>query len=210
MPGSGDRKVRDRSAPSSQLSDSNKLEKAQQTKQRSRQQIRRLAIVGFFVIPLLTFGGFLGWRSLPPPNILLLVANFANSQHPDYRDDRQVTAKILQNLTIQMEPYADVKVQALDKTITEQQGSDFARTEGENKKAAIVIWGDYGVSPTNVLISVHFEVLKPPANLPKLGEEARGQAQNFKISQLDQFELQRPSFRRDDLSKLVHIGDGAV
>ncbi len=160
--------------------------KRQRTKQRSRQQIRRLAIVGFFLIPLLTCAGFFGWRSLPPANILLLVANFDGPNQQNY----QVTETLLRNLRNATKDYTDVKVQALNQTITEQQGSDVARAEGEQRKAAIVIWGDYGVTPTDVQISVHYELLKPPEIFPELGEEVDGKAQTLAIAELNSFKLQ--------------------
>jgi tetratricopeptide (TPR) repeat protein len=160
--------------------------KRQRTKQRSRQQVRRLAIAGFFLIPLLTCAVFFGWRSLPPTNILLLVANFDGPNQQNY----QVTETLLRNLRSATEAYTDVKVQALNQTITEQQGSDFARANGEQRKAAIVIWGEYGVTPTDVQISVHYELLKPPEDFPKLGEKADGKAQILAIAELNSFKLQ--------------------
>ena len=155
-------------------------------RQRSRQQIRRLAIVGFFLIPLLTCAGFFGWRSLPPPKVVLLIANFDGVDQQRY----QVTENILRNLRKATEPYADVKVQALNHTITEQQGSEVARAKGEQKKAAIVIWGEYGVTPTDVQIGFHYELLKPPEYFPELGEEANGKAQTLAIAELNSFKLQ--------------------
>ena len=178
--------LQDRSPPIAAGSATEEQVKKQRTKQRSRQQIRRLAIVGFFLIPLLTCGGFLGWRSLPPPKVLVLVANFDGVEQQNY----QVTENILRNLRNATESYADVKVQALNQTITEQQGSEVARVEGERKKAAIVIWGDYGATPDHVQISTHFEVLKPPAHFPKLEKAVSGEAQTLAIAELNSFKLQ--------------------
>jgi tetratricopeptide (TPR) repeat protein len=178
--------VQDKSAPDSELPDSDERVKAQRTRQQSRQRTRRLAIVGFVVIPLLTCAGFFVWQSLPPPNVLLLVADFDGVEQQNY----QVTENILRNLRKATESYADVRVQALNQPITEQQGSEVARTAGKQRKASIVIWGDYGVTPTNVQISVHFEVLKPPKNFPELGKTARGEAQTAAIAELNSFKLQ--------------------
>lgn len=64
-----------------------------------RRQIKqRLEIVGCFAIPLLTWSGFFIWQAFPPSKVLVLVANFANAQNADYRDDRRVTENILKNL----------------------------------------------------------------------------------------------------------------
>ena len=91
---------------------------------------RRLAIVACIAIPLLTGGGFFIWKATPPTQVVVLVANFANAQNADYRDDRGVTKQILRNLIEATEPYADVKVQALDRTIRVQEGSEVAQEIG--------------------------------------------------------------------------------
>lgn len=123
---------------------------------RQSRQFRRLAMVACAAIPLLTESGFFVWSALPPPHVLVLVANFANSQNADYRDDRRrVTDNILEKLQEAARPYADVKVQALDQTIRAQDGSRIARVKGEQRKAAIVIWGNYVVTNTHVQISVY-------------------------------------------------------
>ncbi|MBD2249297.1 tetratricopeptide repeat protein [Nostoc sp. FACHB-888] len=62
-----------------------------------------------------------------PPQMLI-------TQQQNY----QVTDNILRNLRNATDPsYADVKLQALNQTITEQQGSEVARAVGEHKKASI-------------------------------------------------------------------------
>jgi tetratricopeptide (TPR) repeat protein len=168
--------LQDRNAPDPEPSDSDGLVERQQINHRLRQRTRRLAIIGIFTIPLLTCGGFLTWRSLPPAHILLLVANFDGTNQQNY----QVTETVLRNLRKAAEPYADIRVQALNQTITEQQGSDVARAKGEQKKAAIVIWGEYGVTPTDVQMSVHYELL----NLPEIF------LQTSAIVELNRFKLQ--------------------
>ncbi|MCC5617787.1 hypothetical protein LC605_22375 [Nostoc sp. CHAB 5836] len=125
-----------------------------------------------------------------------MIANFDGVEPKDFvgvePKDYKVTITIIENLRRATEPYADVKVQALDKTITEQQGSEIARAEGEQKKASIVIWGSYGVTSTNVLVSTHFEVLRPPKYFPKLGTTARGEPQVLPRAELEEFKLQIP------------------
>ena len=178
--------VQDKSPPSSELPDADERVKKQQIKHRSRKQTRRLAIIGIFAIPLLTWGGFLGWRSLPSTHVLLLVADFDGVDPQKY----QVTENILRNLRNATEAYPDVKVQALNRTITEQQGSEFSRAAGEQKKASIVIWGEYGVTSDYVQVSTYFEVLKPPAVFPELEKTASGEAQTLAIAELNSFKLQ--------------------
>jgi len=178
--------LQDKNAPGSEPTDSDERVKAQRSKHRSRQGTRRLAIVGIFAIPLLTFTGFEVWRSMPAPGVLLLVANFDGVEQQNY----QVTENILRNLRSATNSYADVKVQALHQTITEQQGSEVAQAAGERKKASIVIWGEYGVTADYVQISTYFEVLKPPTDFPDLGQTASGAAQTAAIAELNSFKLQ--------------------
>ncbi|MDZ7991789.1 MAG: tetratricopeptide repeat protein [Nostoc sp. EfeVER01] len=153
--------VQDKSAPSSEQSDS-ELVKAQQIKQRSRQRTRRLAIVGIFAIPLLTFGGFFVWRSLPPPKVLVLVAEFDGSSEEEHK----VGARLRRDLEYVTKEYSDVAVKPLGKTIPDQKGSDVARAEGEQKKATIVIWGWYSNVPDSDM-TVNFELLRSPTYFPK-------------------------------------------
>jgi len=98
------------------------------------QRFRRLVVVACVAVPLMTWGSFFVWSALPPPQVLVLVANFANSQNADYRDNWRVTESILKNLQNAAKPYTDVKVQTLDQTITAQDGSEDARAVGEQKK----------------------------------------------------------------------------
>lgn len=146
----------DKGIPNSEPTDSDEFVQREHTKHQSRQLTRRMAMIGFVTIPLLTWGGYEVWRALPSPQVLVLVANFANAQNADYRDDRGVTENILKNLQEATKSYADVKVQALDQTIRVQEGSEVARVKGEQRKAAIVIWGDYVPTDTHVQISVHY------------------------------------------------------
>jgi hypothetical protein len=59
--------VQDKSTPSSEPPDSDERVKVQQTKQQERQQLRRLAMVGFIAIPLLTCAVFLSGNHCQHP-----------------------------------------------------------------------------------------------------------------------------------------------
>jgi tetratricopeptide (TPR) repeat protein len=163
--------------------------KAQAKKERDRKWIRRSAIAGLIAIPILSFSGVAGWfyvQSLPTKNIIVLVADFDGPDPKTYR----VTEAVNRQLHQATEKYADVEIQSLNKPITEQEGSKVARTEGEKRKATIVIWGWYS-NPGNVaLLSAHFEVLHPPKYLPELKQNARGNIQQAAIADLKSFTLQ--------------------
>jgi tetratricopeptide (TPR) repeat protein len=191
--------IQDRSPLIPEGSLDNEQVERQRTKQRSRQQIRRLAIAGFFLIPLLTCAGFFGWRSMPPPKVLALVADFAGpSEKPFSEENVHVGIKFREKLkeAIKKDPevYSDVKVESLGKTITAQQDSEVARGEGEKKKATIVIWGWYGV-PKDFTVNVRFELLRSPTYFPKQTDESTGDIQSLTDNQtlatakLNSFEL---------------------
>lgn len=163
--------------------------RAQARIERQRKRIRRSAIAGLILMPILTCAGVAAWfylQSLPAKNVIVLVAEFDS---PDTKK-HGVTETILRQLRQATEKYPDVEIQALKKTITEQEGSQVARTTGEKRRATIVIWGWYRNPGDVVPLSVHFEVLRPPKDLPDLGQMARGNIQQVAIADLKSFTLQ--------------------
>ena len=161
----------------------------QTKKERQRKQIRRLASAGLILIPMLSVAGVAGWfyvQSLPPNNIRILVADFEGPDAKTYG----VTKTVIHQLRQATEGYADVEIQALNKPITEDEGGKVAQTEGKRRKATIVIWGWYLIGDV-VPLSVNFEVLHPPKELPALSQAARGDIQPpAVIADLKSFTLQ--------------------
>jgi CHAT domain len=85
-------------------------------------KMRRLALVGIFVVPILATTSFAGWQyyqSLPTKDIIILVADVKS---PELADNG-VTAMILQRLSSETEKYSDIKVKPLKKFISQQDGS---------------------------------------------------------------------------------------
>ncbi|BAZ08591.1 TPR domain protein [Calothrix sp. NIES-4071] len=146
------------------------------TKQYRR--LRRLALAGMIIIPIIGTTGFYVWQ-LPPKDMIVLTAEFKGEEPEKYR----VTQNIFDKLHETLQKYPDVKVQRLNKFIKE---SDDAINEGKKHKAAIVIWGDYGVTDTHVQLSPHFEVLRTPEYLPKIEPLEKTAA----VSELKSFQLQ--------------------
>jgi len=150
---------------------------------------RPWALAGLIIILLLAAGGVgyhLYQQAKPPTKIILLVADFDGPEPQKY----VVTKTVLARLRQALEPYNDVRVEALGRAITEQEGSAVARAEGERRKATIVIWGWYGATEEVVPISVHFEVLRPPKYMPELGPEAKGAVRTMAVAELEGFTLQ--------------------
>ena len=162
---------------------------AQAKQERQRKRVRRLAVAGLILIPILSVSGAVGWQhyqGLPTKDIIVLVADF---EQPDSKN-LDVTDTLINQLREATKKYRDVKVQPLNKPITEKEGSEVARTEGKKRKATIVIWGRYREVGTVVPLSVHFEILHPPKDLPELGKAVRGQPQQTTLAELPSFTLQ--------------------
>jgi len=122
----------------------------------------------------------------PPSQVIILLADFDGPERQKYR----VTETVLTRLRVAVEPYDDVEIRPLRLVITEGEGSAVARAEGEKHKAAMVIWGWYGLPGKAVPLSVHFEVLRPPRYLPTLGPETRGLVRTAALADLESFTLQ--------------------
>jgi tetratricopeptide (TPR) repeat protein len=163
--------------------------KAQAKKARHRKWIRGSALAGTILIPILSLSAVAGWlyvKSLPAKKIIVLVADFDGPDPKTYG----VTETVIGQLRQATAKYADVEIQALNKSITEQEGSKVAQAEGEKRKATIVLWGWYRTPGEVVPLSVHFEVLQPPKDLLELGQSARGNIQTAAFADLKSFNLQ--------------------
>lgn len=182
--------LQDTSLPVPEILASEEQIKAQQAEKRWRTKVRYLALMGVIATPLLTSAGFLIWQNLPTKDTIILVTEFSNQQSNS--DDRGVTRNIFEALRNATRAYSDIRILALKKSITAEEGSEIARAKGKQRKATIVIWGWYDETPQAVQVSTHFEVLKPPEIFPELGQEATGAIRTIPapIAKLEHFELQ--------------------
>lgn len=101
-----------------------------------------------------------------------------------------LTEMLIKKLNTALAGYSDVKVIPLKERITveqdEQGGRDRAVEKGRAHNASIVLWGWYIESPTNVLVTINFEVLKSPRSYLITSEEKEypatsAVAQNFTL-----------------------------
>jgi tetratricopeptide (TPR) repeat protein len=88
--------------------------------------------------------------------VLVLVADFDGPETTHYR----ITEKIIVQLRQSMLDYRDTLILPLGKTISEQQGSNVAQELGESKCATLVLWGWYGVTDSDALLTIHVENLR--------------------------------------------------
>ena len=164
--------------------------KQQNKKVRQRKLIRRSALAGLIMVPLLTIGSWATWvyvQNLPNDVVVILVADFDG---PNEQSNR-FTETILRELRNATEEYEGIEVSALGQSITEQAGGDEARRIAEKKKADIVIWGWYGQTAGIVPISANFEILESYEHtIGDLSDSADGAVQTFDIAELDSFQVQ--------------------
>ena len=154
----------------------------------------------------LSLGNFNPFARLCNPKlarqITILVADFEGEELDNYR----VTDTILKNLKLATADYLDVRVKALGKTITEEDGSEVARKLGQRHNAAIILWGWYDKTETTVPTSVNFEVLAKPKEFPELGEEARGKVRTATRDELENFTIQTKLSQEMSYLTLVTLG----
>ena len=179
---------------------SNKPVVSQEKKEKRRKRVRWIARLGLLLIPVLVWGGFKYYQyqaGLPPKDFKILVANFESSESEDY----SATQEIFSELEWEMEQYGDdVKVERLDKSLGSIKA---AKEAGKQKKAAIIIWGNYPKKnwgddlekKLNVRIKINFQILKKSADFPKLHQSVQVTNQILQITELESFNLQA------DLSK---------
>ena len=163
---------------------------------------RRLALAGCVIIPLLALCAW-GYQSYlkaqPPSEVTILVADFDGPEPQKYR----VTETVWQRLNLGLQKYNDMRVERLEGCFTT---SSEARVAGEKRKAAIIIWGWYGVTEEAVPLSVHFELLYPPKYMPVLGAEAQGKVQAVAAAELESFALQTRLSEEMAYLSLVTVG----
>ncbi|NES22582.1 MAG: tetratricopeptide repeat protein [Symploca sp. SIO3E6] len=165
------------------------------------QKMRRLALVGLFIVAFLMVLSGEGWyhqHKLLENPVVVLVANFE-----DPKDDKWgVTTNIISQLEDALTEYEDVEVKALNEEITAQEGIKVARAKGEKHHADIVLWGWYHKTDSDVQVTVKFEILE---NL-RLLSELKTKPLIQEIAKLDNFEIQTQLSEETSYLTLFTIG----
>lgn len=86
---------------------------------------------------------------------VVIVTNFDGPDPQRYR----ITEQILVQLRDSLAEFDDTAVISLKETVTEQEGSEKARSLGSSYNPDLVLWGWYGVTGTDVLLTIHVERL---------------------------------------------------
>jgi tetratricopeptide (TPR) repeat protein len=116
--------------------------------------------------------------------IVVLVANFKSI---DDTENNAVTELILDQLREATREYQDIDIQAMNESITAQQGRDFALAKGREKKATIVLWGWYKRSRDKLILTAHFELSR---DVPKLTLRSHQETQVFALPEIESFTVQ--------------------
>ncbi len=127
-------------------------------------RVGNAALALMILIPALSAAGYLGWlyyKNLPPDKVIILLADFDGPDRKKYR----VTGNIKDQLEEATKKYPDIEVRLLNESITYESPDGYARKVGEERKASIVLWGEYTVNEDNVQMIAHFEVLDKPDTL---------------------------------------------
>jgi tetratricopeptide (TPR) repeat protein len=149
-------------------------------------KIRRYALIGVTVLTVLVTIGTMGYfyyDSIRPKQIIILVADFGGPDAEKYR----VTETLIRQLRASIEDFSDVQIKALGSVINERDGSEAARREGRERKAAIVLWGWYGKTAEKVVVSASVEPLETPKFLSL---RAKGSLSLLPVEDLESFSLQ--------------------
>jgi len=165
----------------------------------------KLALLLLILILLGTIGAgyFLSRRIVElEKKVVVLIADFDGPDPDSYR----VTEQLVVELNASLQGYDDVIIQPLNRIITEQEGSQTARQLGERYHADLVLWGWYGVTGSDALLTLHIENLSQSTYLPL---EASGLSQSqVAVAEIESFTLQR--CLAGQMTALVYFVSGVI
>ena len=154
-------------------------------KVKQRKAVRRTALGGLILVPLLSIGGFSSWQyiqNLPPDKFLILVTSFEDNNPTD-----RLSIQIYERLEDLVGGYNDVEVERLSRQFPTVDKE--ARAIGEQQDASIVIWGSYDeVGEQLVETNANFTLIQPPPDdqvVIDYSDKSRGDAP-FQVEELEQ------------------------
>lgn len=118
-------------------------------------------LIGFLLIAFLAAYafGWIPWNTPNDPNkTTVLIAKFQSIGG----QDRAVTDDLISQLRAITNGYGDVEIRGINESITEQEGSQFAREMCKEYGGDILLWGWYSVADESVKLIAYFEMLEPP------------------------------------------------
>jgi len=130
----------------------------------ARQWFISLSIITIFALIGVTLFSYNKDRELRSKTIILLT-NFKGPNPENYL----INEKLYKQLNDSLKIYPDILLQTTNEDISEQEGSKEAQNIGDRYRADLVLWGYYGVTNTDALITLHVENLNTERALPLPG-----------------------------------------
>lgn len=112
--------------------------------------------IGILILSIAICGWFLNKQIQHiEEQIVILVAKVDGPNQTNFR----VTEKLLSELRKSFDDFDEILIIPLDYSISEQQGNKEAKRLGVQNRADLVIWGWYGTTESNVLVTINIENL---------------------------------------------------
>lgn len=131
--------------------------------------------------------------------IIVLVADFNGPSANEFG----ITETLLRQLREATRPYTDLIVQGLEETITEKQGSKYARQKASENNAKIIQWGWYAITRQKVSLTAYFEVLFQSSYL---ADSSENKVIVEDVAKLDNFEIHNIVASKFSFLTLITIG----
>lgn len=151
-------------------------------------QLARQWLLILLSVTLLSLAGVVGFTRYKDQELrsktIILLTNFQGPNPESYLVNEKLYKELKESLT----KYSDVLIQTTSDSISETENSPIARKLGEQYRADLVLWGYYGVTSSNVLITIHFENMNS-SSIPL----AVSQTVELKgtVNQIDSFQIQQ-------------------
>jgi tetratricopeptide (TPR) repeat protein len=117
--------------------------------------------------------------------VVVLVTNFDGPDKQKYR----ITEQLLLKLHESLDKFSDTRILSNTESVSETQGTTHARALGEKEHADLVIWGYYGVTSSDVMITIHVENLTEITN--KEAQVKNLYQLQAPIAEIDNFHIQQ-------------------
>ena len=127
--------------------------------------------------------------------VIILLTQIDGPKRKEYGVTDQLTAKLKE----EFQDSPNILLETVPESVTENQGSPYARALGEEYQADLVIWGWYNATSSDALLTIHFENLSELNYLPI--ESSESHQLQAAVAELDSFRVQQKL--GDDLSRLV-------
>ncbi len=149
----------------------------------------RSASLGLLVLLLVAGGawGYSFWQNrILDDKVIVLVTKFEGPDLLGYR----VTESISEQLNKIAQSYDDTIIITLNESVTDYDGSKKARALGEHYHADLVLWGWYGATSTDALVTINIENMTGTRSLPVQLMQSASYAPQVSIQELEHYRLQ--------------------